>query len=948
MAVSLARQTIFALVDAVERDLGALILKSSLDTLPLVDCLGADLHARCHARYTKDGGVGQLTLDNAVYYLDLGDKIPVLNRNARLVSPVTLQHLKTEHAALTALVAPRNRVFHGRPLKASDLATVDDLCTRLERGAPDIWCELARSLSEIRERPDSVLGIEIPVQADVDEPMNNLPATDFDETGFIGRKQELDAVTKALLGPFPVVSLLAEGGYGKSAVALQVAYDLLESDERPFEAIIWVTAKTSTLTGTELRRVENAITTTLGLFTKLAEELGAPAGSDPLADILDYLKHFRILLILDNLETVLDSRVTEFLSRLSGESKILITSRIGVGAPEFPIRLAPMTEVDAVSLLRATAVSRSVKDLVSVPNDRLKGYCNRLTNNPAWIKWFVSGVQSGRSPEQLLGQPEEFLAFCLSNVYEHLDLQTREFLSLLQFEKLPVGAPEAAHILQRSPDALHTAAAVALRSNMAVHVSQSVGRSYFTGYELSELARKYLQRHHPVPAEVHTLFVERKKKMRSESEQILNAARLRPYDEMTVRARDSRDTVVAKMLRDALRALPRQDYAQALRLSQEAIALAPDNAECYRVAASVHARLGNHSAALEFFGIAVETEPTLSTAHYFFGRFLTDALGDIEAGLSHLERALHLDPQSHEVRIALARALMYRADHERAIDLIRAAVSAGLGTSHLARIAYTTLIDCHSRIAEAAVDSRDLEKALAALEEARRVFDATANSLRDGVMRAKLIKAVLTAARLRELVAASGVGAEWDRRASEILTWYKSEAADPAATRSPQYDTFVKGERLEATIERIARARGYSFLTTHDHRVIFAHKSEYPSVGCWNDAFIGQRFSFTVEVQDDKPRGVRLIELPLDRTMVAPGIRLGGTARGRVISYSEDSGIGFVELAGGEQLFFHRTDSIPEDGSRRATVGDEVSFRVGVSVRDPRPKATEIQLVYSG
>lgn len=948
MAFSLARPTIFIVIDAVERDLNALIVRSAIDTLPLDESLGPDLRVRCEARFAKDNGAEAMSLESAVTYLDLGDKLALLNRNAQHVSPTTVRHIKNENAALSALIPPRNRVFHGRPLKAADLGSVVDLGERLALSAPDIWSELAKSLTDIRDRPESVLGIEIPVEPKGDEPRNNLPTTDFDETGFIGRKKEVDAVMQALLGPFPVVSILGEGGYGKSSVALQVAYELLESDDPPFEAIIWVTAKAATLTGTELRRVENAITTTLGLFAKVAEETPAPPGSDPLSEIIDYLRHFKVLVILDNLETVLDSRVAEFLARLPrGESKVLITSRIGVGAPEFPIRLSPMSEDDAVSLLRATALSRNCRRLVEVANATLKGYCNRLSNNPAWIKWFVSGVQVGKSPEQIFGQPEAFLAFCLSNVYEYLAAPTRAFLSLLQFSKRPVGAPEAALILECNPDELHVAVADALRSNMAVPVSQSSGRSYTSGYELSELARQYLLRHHPVPAELHTMFVARKKKMRSQDEQILNAARLRPYEEDTIRARDAADTVIAKILRDAVRALVRRDNATAIRLTEEARALAPDNCECYRVAASVHARMGDHSEALELFQIAIDIDPTQPTVHFFFARFLTDCLEDNDAALIHYERALELDPSSREVRVGLARLLMFREDFERAIELIHGALADGLRTSHLAKVAFTVLIDCHTRRAEVAVDRGDVDAAYAALDEARRAFTGTAMSLRDSTMRKKLIKAITTVARLRELAERSGLDAEWRARTSELLTWYKLEAADPEPGGAPQSDTFVVGERIEVSLERITRAKGYSHAFTADYRVIFLHKSEFPSTGCWNDSFIGQRLSLTVGMRDGRPVGLGATTVPQALPSVATGIRLGDISRGRIVRLI-DGGSGFIELDGGEELFFSSGDVASESIARPLEVGDYVKFRVGVGSRNPRPRATELEFTNAG
>jgi len=103
-------------------------------------------------------------------------------------------------------------------------------------------------------------------------------------------------------------------------------------------------------------------------------------GSDPFSEVIEYLSNFKILLIIDNLETILDERIRSFLEQLPMGSKILLTSRIGLGAFEHPVKLESMDQNDAVALLRATAKIREVDTLVNMTNDRLKAYCNRMKN----------------------------------------------------------------------------------------------------------------------------------------------------------------------------------------------------------------------------------------------------------------------------------------------------------------------------------------------------------------------------------------------------------------------------------------------------------------------------------------------------------------------------------------------------------------------------------------
>ncbi len=92
------------------------------------------------------------------------------------------------------------------------------------------------------------------------------------------------------------------------------------------------------------------------------------------------------------------------------------------------MKLQPMDEGDAIQLVRALAKIRDVSSLVKLPNNRLAQYCRRMKNNPGYIKWFVSAVQAGRRPEEVLANPDIFLNFCMSNVYEYLTPTSRAVL----------------------------------------------------------------------------------------------------------------------------------------------------------------------------------------------------------------------------------------------------------------------------------------------------------------------------------------------------------------------------------------------------------------------------------------------------------------------------------------------------------------------------------------
>ena len=202
--------------------------------------------------------------------------------------------------------------------------------------------------------------LKIPQLTEPTKILHNLPLSDFDETGFIGRRSILNNLIKACHGPYPVITVVGEGGLGKTSLALKAAYEILDSDSTKFEVIIFVTAKATQLTVNEISRVKGAINSSLGLMEAAVDVLGGKESPSPIEDLKELLNTFKILLIIDNLETVLDNHLKDVLSDLPFGSKVLITTRIGLGAFEYPVQLEGLSDPEAVQLLRATAEVRGL------------------------------------------------------------------------------------------------------------------------------------------------------------------------------------------------------------------------------------------------------------------------------------------------------------------------------------------------------------------------------------------------------------------------------------------------------------------------------------------------------------------------------------------------------------------------------------------------------------
>src|SRR5260221_9109923 len=128
------------------------------------------------------------------------------------------------------------------------------------------------------------------------------------------------------------------------------------------------------------------------------------------------LQNNKILLVIDNLETVIDNNIRNLVRQLPQGSKVLFTTRIGLGAFDFPIPLSSLDKKEAAFYFRRTAKVFGVQDLAMATNQIVDGFCSKLQNNPLFIKWFIQSVRAGKRPSVLTNDPTELVpAVCMES-----------------------------------------------------------------------------------------------------------------------------------------------------------------------------------------------------------------------------------------------------------------------------------------------------------------------------------------------------------------------------------------------------------------------------------------------------------------------------------------------------------------------------------------------------
>jgi LuxR family glucitol operon transcriptional activator len=843
MSYSATRQTLYAVLSAIETDLRAVILQFLDGAMGYEEILGQKAFEKSLSRYRNesDGTDGAPDLSSLLAYADFSDALETLSRHKESLPGDVCDSVVGQLEELAKLVAVRNRISHTRPLLFEDFPRTLEAARNLDAQGSAWFPTVSAVMRRLQNEPSFVLGLEIPVYSGDDKGSHrhNLPLPDFDETGFVGREQQAGIVFKHVLGPYPVISILGDGGAGKTALALKIAYDVLDMDSCPFDKVIWTSSKTQTLSLSDIKKVEGAIADSVGMLSHVAATLGAPAAaSDPIGEVLSYLAAFRILLIIDNLETILDDRVKQFLENLPNGSKVLITSRIGVGAGDLPVKLGEFPE--SVRLLRAVAQVRGVTSLTATSNKQLEVYCSRMKNNPGWIKWFVAAVQTGRRPEEVLANPEAILDYCMSNVYAYLSPESQTLLAALLFSSRPHTLAELAYFTELPHDDLLRAAQQVLTTNMVAMNSVARGSSYESRYSLGAMAKKYLEMRHPVTREQWQHFNAKQQQIRAMQEELDANHRSNRYNKYYVARRSKADLIVAKYLHDALDASKRKNHEIAEDLFSKALALEPGYFEVHRVGAWVSCERCNFAEARERYEAAVELEPRSAPLLYWFGGFLLRHSNDIEAAMSRFSAAAEIDPASPEIALEIARCHLYAKRFEDADVWLNRVADFGELPGWAARKAADLRLQILSRRADGLQSRRDSFGALQALERLKQCYEQMEASLIDYKTRENIGKVFRVAIACERCLSDTAA----KRRANDVIAWLSQFHEQPRSAQSVDRDL----QPGEGRIMAVLLDRGFGYLCTSDGEELFFHRNEWLGSGEWWEVKEGIEVTYTVGI----------------------------------------------------------------------------------------------------
>ena len=378
--------------------------------------------------------------------------IALLTEKFRVALPLTIESTRIDAAVRAYWAILEREVMYIPQLQQLYSLGYQRSAADQARQLTEHTARMAEGIAALRNEFRSrlpLLAATLPVSLE-HRPRHNLPQRPY--TMFVGRDEQRAQLQKQLL-PHPqsrvfLMTIDGIGGVGKSTLALEVAYTYVEQyatlpPEQRFEVIIWVSAKQTALTADGIQNRRSTFGSLDDLFREISIVLDQPAlmhaDLDERRSLVERALHAqRMLLIVDNLETVDDETLLTFLRELPEPTKAIVTTRHRIDMA-YAIRLLGMPRGDALTLI---AIASADRPLALTPA-QCEELVERTGGVPLAIVWSIGRMHAGYSIESILrrlGSGQGDIArFCFSESASHLRGRSSEqLLAALALFESPV------------------------------------------------------------------------------------------------------------------------------------------------------------------------------------------------------------------------------------------------------------------------------------------------------------------------------------------------------------------------------------------------------------------------------------------------------------------------------------------------------------------------------
>ena len=534
-----------------------------------------------------------------------------------------------------------------------------------------------------KEVPEFSRSIAVPTIGrvfEIDEPFFRVLAPDYQK--FVMRADLCRQIEGAISDPrSSVTSIIGIGGVGKTALATWAT--LRAYEKKQFSFIVSITAKDRELTSSGIQALNPGLTSYESLLDSVLDVLNFPEiKSEKLQvrekSVRSVLENSNGLLFVDNLETVDDPRIIEFLDNLPVGVRAITTSRrTSVRVSVRPIEVGPLLKDEVVSFISSISSQPGLSYLESLSKKDREKIGDACDGVPVAIRWVLSrskgsveAMHNAEAITQANRHGEELLEFCFRRVFETMTNDERAIVQVLSLFQQPVST-EVLLIGSGVPHYKLQDCIEDLRVDAIVQRTFDEERNDYS-YALIPITRTFVYS----DVASHT---ELELKIRKRLNEYFEARDIRNLEERLVvrEVRQGKGGADSALVDLAVAAQRRGDIQTSESLYGEALKRNPNSWKAARLYAEFHRHvLQNPAEALRLYERAAANAPSRGEWRSKIFRewgILLRGSGDPDAAeqaIDKLEIALEDSPHDVVAVVALAQLMDRQGASRRVVDLL--------------------------------------------------------------------------------------------------------------------------------------------------------------------------------------------------------------------------------------------------------------------------------------